>query len=123
MTKGSVVGVDSLALFDEVGPILSPPIPKGLSRRKRRTALALRKLELGRHPLTGLPLHEQAPLFVIRQVHHKRAKPLAFTCGSCAHLHRVIFAASSALDCDLAVADNSAKAWYPGCAQWKPIPQ
>lgn len=109
--------VETIPLFDNPGIRISPWVPTGLSRSKRRTALAKQAIDLNKHPMTGLPLHPDAPW----DASNKDRKPREFTCGTCIHLlHLKTAAGYPYLDCNLSTRESGARAWYPGCRQYKP---
>jgi len=108
--------VESLPLFDLgewEGPLVVPP---GLSNRRRQTAEKLQRISLGLHPLTGLPLHEQAP----KDTNRTKRLPQAYTCGTCVFLAQVPEVVRSNLDCKLSTHTGGARRWWPACAQYKP---
>jgi len=106
--------IESLELFIDPGPRLAEPIPKGLTLRKRRTALRLQKIALGQHPLLGIPLHPLAS----REIDRSRA-PRPFTCGTCAHLVPLRNTAKPKLDCELSMSTGTAKRYEPACVQYR----
>jgi hypothetical protein len=58
-----------------------PEVPAGLSAGRRRTLRRLLLLELGKHPITGLPVHPDAPTDTTA----KDRFPRPMTCGTCTH--------------------------------------
>jgi hypothetical protein len=108
--------VETIPLFDNPGVRLSPKVPKGLSRSRRRTALVLQTLDLNKHPMTGLPLHPDAPWDASKA----DRKPRPVTCATCVHLQHIDMGGYKTLDCNLATRNTGQRAWWPGCAQWKP---
>lgn len=69
-------------LFD-LGEALDgfPEVPAGLSPTRKRTLRRLIMLELGTHPVTGLPVHPDAPV----DASAKDRFPRPATCGTCEH--------------------------------------
>lgn len=114
--------LESLPLFPtrQAGPRLSKPIPKNLTRRKRRTAKASQAIDLGKHPAIGLPLHEWAPK---RNAAPNDRTPTDWTCGTCQHLQVEVAPMSEArrLYCELSLHQTEVRRWWPACVQTKPI--
>lgn len=112
--------IESLPLFPTAaaGPRIADPIPLGLPSRRKRTAEALQAIDLGKHPVTGLPLDPLAPVDASR----KDRYPREHTCGTCVHLGRHIYHGTSTVFCGIATYDRLTRRWYPGCRLWKPIP-
>lgn len=113
--------VRTLPLFPtrDAGPLLSPPIPKSLTRRKRRTARASQAIDLGKHPAIGLPLHPWAPK---RNRAPADRTPTDWTCGTCAHLQVDVSAGGNRhLYCDLSLHSTETRRWWPACTMCKPI--
>lgn len=111
----------TLPLFPtrDAGPLLSPKIPKTLSRRKQRTAKAAQKIDLGKHPAIGLPLHPWAPR--LNRAPADRT-PRDHTCGTCAHLQVEVAASGTrTLYCELSATNTEVRRWWPSCVQEKPI--
>lgn len=108
--------VETLALFDLADWPEPLVLPSGLTTRRRRTAEKLQRIALGLHPLTGLPLHPDAP----RDTNRSRRLPQLYTCGTCLHLSQVPNIERSNLDCALSVYTGGARRWWPGCDQYKP---
>jgi hypothetical protein len=113
--------VESLPLCDDAGTVMPPgprvaqPVPDGLSKSRRETALKAQKIEMKMHPLVGLPLHPQAPA----DTDSKHRKPLPFTCGTCARLQQVPNIVRSELECMIAVSKAPARRWWPACKMYR----
>lgn len=121
-----MAGIDTIELFPvtEAGPLLpaqsKDPEMEGLSPGRRRTIRRLRDIARGVHPITGLPLHEDAPEDASRRDRFVRAT----TCGSCVHRMFVGGHAKDYPKCDLRVTASEATdcpRWLPGCSAWKPV--
>lgn len=117
----AVAEVESVPMFGltDAGPRIADPIPLGLPRRRKRTAEALQAIDLGKHPVTGLPLHPEAP----EDSSRKDRYPRAFTCGTCLHLGRHVYYGTSVVFCEIATHDRPTRRWYPSCVQYRPIPE
>jgi hypothetical protein len=110
--------VSTLELFPEAqaGPRIADPIPPGLSRRQRETVKALQAIDLGRHPVTGLPLFPDAPLDASRKDRYRRWG----TCGSCVHIETTVYCSTRILSCGISTSNTGGRRWYPACIQYKP---
>lgn len=115
------------------GPVIEvPEIPDGISSGRRRTLKRLVMLELGKHPVTQVPLHPQAP----EDASRKDRYPRDFTCGTCEHRFMWEYLGTSWGDgpkyyrhpkCDLL--KNVSKSsttdvarWLPACLMYRPVP-
>lgn len=95
------------------------PEPEKLSAGRRRTLRQADMVQRGVHPLTRLPLHEQATEVP------KGTRAAPFTCGSCVHRVIVSRGAKDYPKCDVdngAVASHSeatdVRAWWPACTRY-----
>lgn len=60
-------------------------VPEGISPGRRRTLLRIISIERGTHPITGLPIHDQAP----PDASNRDRYPRPHTCGTCTHRYTV----------------------------------
>jgi hypothetical protein len=112
---------ETLPLFPtrQAGPRLAPPIPKNLSKRKRRTARKSQLIDMGKHPAIGLPLHPWAPKLNAAPADRT---PRDWTCGTCVHLKADVSAGGNRrLYCELSISQTEVRRWWPACVQTKPI--
>lgn len=112
--------VDGAGVPMDPGPRLDiPEIPDGLSRGRRWTIRRLQTIEMGRHPITTFPLHEDAPV----DATSKDRYPRPVTCGTCAHLTPQKWHDKVHLKCDLTSMNRSERTdvrkWEPGCMSWR----
>lgn len=102
------------ALFDmEPEPRQDAPT-LGVDARRTQRSLAL--LEAGRHPVSKLPLRDDAPPVTDRGAPGPR-------CGTCAQLVRHSYHLRTYLKCGQNITGGPAtdlRAWWPGCAAWTP---
>lgn len=74
--------VETAELFDRTVAVADlTDVTPGLSADRRRTLRRLQLIELGKHPITHLPLHEQAPA----DASNRDRYPRPATCGTCVH--------------------------------------
>src|SRR6478752_3871587 len=100
-----------------------PEIPEDASPATRRKIKRLQLIELGRHPLTTLPLNPAAPGDASPK--DRFIRPL--TCGSCEHRFVLWTISKRYQKCDLTTAQaksahseaTSTRVWYPGCMSWR----
>lgn len=100
-------------------------VPPGISATRRRTLLRLISIELGRHPITGLPIIATAPADASNRDRH----PRPFTCGTCVHrLVRIVGPGRSYPKCDqltkerleARTAATDTPRWMPACVAYSP---
>lgn len=117
------VAADALiSRADAIGDLTE--IPSGISAQRRRTLLRLLAIDLGRHPITTLPLHPQAPA----DASSKDRYPRPFTCGSCAHRVLLSYHTRDYPKCDelspAEMAKHTARTdtykWLPACVAYRP---
>jgi hypothetical protein len=112
--------IESLPMFDDVGPVLPRREDElaGLSPGRRRTIRRLWKIAEGIHPITGAPLHPEAPKDATRW---DRIAQRPFTCGSCAHRFTNWGGAKTYPKCDLHISRSEftdVPAWLPACSSY-----
>lgn len=102
------------ALFD-----MEPVIPEALARLgedARRTQRSLALLAAGRHPVSRLPLRDDAPPVDERTAPGPR-------CRTCVHLVHDTGHAKTYLKCGQNITGGPAtdlRAWWPACLAWAP---
>lgn len=120
-----MTSVETAPLFDRAAAVADlTDVTPGLSPDRRRTLRRLQLIELGRHPITHLPLHEQAPA----DASNKDRYPRFATCGTC--VHRVVLEHHdyrypkcdelSPAELALRTSRTDTYKWLPACVAYRP---
>lgn len=95
-------------------------IPEGISRTRRMTLRRLQLIELGKHPITSLPIHPLAPADASKRDRY----PRPFTCGEC--VHRIRHHGYPKCDeltrheLELRSSRTDTYRWLPACIAYRP---
>jgi len=95
-------------------------IPEGISRDRRQTLRRLQLIELGRHPITSLPIHPNAPDDASKRDRY----PRPYTCGQC--VHRIVHHGYpkcdelTKLELEVHSSRTDTYRWLPACIAYRP---